>query len=207
MIIREYGIEHSFKTGDNVIEFNPVKAGKFSYSCWMGMIRSSITVVAEGENVVAEAVSLTPSPSPAGVSIPTDELAIAELEEDNEFQSVVINLTDEGFSPSVLVVQKNVPAAWVINNDSLDPGNNQLIVSAYRSQIDTQQGQNVIQFMPQSDFDFSTGDGVFYGYVKVVDDINNIDVDAIKGEINNWETLIYPPAYFDTVSQAASCCR
>jgi len=50
MIIREYGIRHIFKQGDNVIEFTPQKAGKFTYSCWMGMIRSSITVIANSEN-------------------------------------------------------------------------------------------------------------------------------------------------------------
>jgi len=47
MIIREYGINHTFKQGDNVIEFIPQKTGKFPYSCWMGMIRSSITVIAD----------------------------------------------------------------------------------------------------------------------------------------------------------------
>jgi sulfite exporter TauE/SafE len=48
MFIREYGIEHQFKTGENVIEFTPTTTGKFAYSCWMGMIRSSITVVEGG---------------------------------------------------------------------------------------------------------------------------------------------------------------
>ena len=45
MIIREYGVNHTFKQGDNVIEFTPQKTGKFNYSCWMGMIRSTITVI------------------------------------------------------------------------------------------------------------------------------------------------------------------
>jgi sulfite exporter TauE/SafE/copper chaperone CopZ len=45
MVIPEYGVRHRFSAGENVIEFTPVKAGRFSYSCWMGMIRSSITVV------------------------------------------------------------------------------------------------------------------------------------------------------------------
>jgi hypothetical protein len=47
MIIREYGIQHTFKQGENVIEFTPAKAGTFRYSCWMGMINSTITVLAE----------------------------------------------------------------------------------------------------------------------------------------------------------------
>jgi hypothetical protein len=44
MLIREYGIEHSFKTGENIIEFTPAKEGNIKYSCWMGMIRGNIAV-------------------------------------------------------------------------------------------------------------------------------------------------------------------
>jgi hypothetical protein len=50
MYIREYGIEYQFSTGENIIEFTPTETGKFSYNCWMGMVRGSITVVeAEGD--------------------------------------------------------------------------------------------------------------------------------------------------------------
>jgi sulfite exporter TauE/SafE len=45
IIIPEYDIEYRFQTGENSIEFTPDKPGKFRYSCWMGMIRGSITVV------------------------------------------------------------------------------------------------------------------------------------------------------------------
>jgi sulfite exporter TauE/SafE/copper chaperone CopZ len=47
MIIRDFGVEHAFKTGENLIQFTPKAAGKFSYSCWMGMIRGTITVLEE----------------------------------------------------------------------------------------------------------------------------------------------------------------
>jgi sulfite exporter TauE/SafE/copper chaperone CopZ len=49
-IIREYKIQHTFQPGENVIEFMPEKAGTFIYTCWMSMIRSTITVVAQGGN-------------------------------------------------------------------------------------------------------------------------------------------------------------
>jgi hypothetical protein len=49
MILPEYGIEHKFETGENVITFTPDKAGKFAYSCWMGMIRATITVTEAGQ--------------------------------------------------------------------------------------------------------------------------------------------------------------
>jgi sulfite exporter TauE/SafE len=45
LFIPEYDIKYSFEPGENIIEFTPEKTGKFPYSCWMGMIRSAITVV------------------------------------------------------------------------------------------------------------------------------------------------------------------
>lgn len=43
--IKEYGIEYTFEEGENIIEFDPTDTGTFQYSCWMGMIRATITVV------------------------------------------------------------------------------------------------------------------------------------------------------------------
>jgi sulfite exporter TauE/SafE/copper chaperone CopZ len=45
LIIPEYKIEKKLAEGDNVIEFTPTRTGTFTYSCWMGMIRSTIKVV------------------------------------------------------------------------------------------------------------------------------------------------------------------
>lgn len=44
LYINEYGIEHQFKSGENIIEFTPTKSETFNYSCWMGMIRGTIAV-------------------------------------------------------------------------------------------------------------------------------------------------------------------
>ncbi|MDR1914828.1 MAG: sulfite exporter TauE/SafE family protein [Clostridiales bacterium] len=44
MIIQEYGLEHTFEAGENVIEFNPMEPGEYMYTCWMGMIRGLIKV-------------------------------------------------------------------------------------------------------------------------------------------------------------------
>jgi sulfite exporter TauE/SafE len=48
--IPEYEIEHAFEPGENRIEFTPEEAGEFPYSCWMGMITSSITVQGSNRN-------------------------------------------------------------------------------------------------------------------------------------------------------------
>jgi plastocyanin domain-containing protein len=204
MIIREYKIEHSFKPGENIIEFTPDKAGRFPYSCWMGMIRSSITVVAEGGNI-ADIKEPDTAPAPAGVTIPAGDVILAELEESGTYQRITINLRDDGFEPSIMVVQNRLPTLWTINNNSIDPGNSRLVFPAYYTQLDIKQGDNVIQLLPTGDFDFSTADNVFYAYVKVVDDLRNVNIDAIKEEVADFETLIYPQAYFDEAPAGASC--
>jgi sulfite exporter TauE/SafE/plastocyanin domain-containing protein len=203
MIVREYGIEHRFRPGVNVIEFMPERTGRYPYSCWMGMIRSSITVVAEGEAAVAE-TEPDLSPSPAGVAIPAEKALTAEIAANGTYQTVRMNLRDDGIDPAVIVVQRGMPAAWIINNDSLDPGNGRLLFPAYYTQIDMGQGDNVIELMPIDDFDFSTADNVFYGYVKVVDDLSGVDIDAVKAEAAEFETLIYPDEYFEQA--AGNCC-
>jgi sulfite exporter TauE/SafE/plastocyanin domain-containing protein len=204
MIVREYGLEHSFREGENIIEFTPGRTGKFSYSCWMGMIRSSITVVAEGQSA-ASIAEPNIDPAPAGVDIPVDSYASAEMTGEG-WQKVTINLNDEGFSPAIIVVQRNIPVAWIINNDSLDPGNGGIIVPAYYAQMVIKQGDNEIQFMPTEDFDFSTADNIFYGYVKTVDDITKVDIEAVRAEVSEYETLIYPEAYFESGTQGPNCC-
>lgn len=47
MYIQEYGIEYTFQTGENILEFTPDKAGIIEYSCWMGMIHGTISVTDE----------------------------------------------------------------------------------------------------------------------------------------------------------------
>lgn len=45
IFIPQYGIEKKFDLGENIIEFTPTEEGTFTYSCWMGMIRSNIIVI------------------------------------------------------------------------------------------------------------------------------------------------------------------
>jgi hypothetical protein len=142
---------------------------------------------------------------PAGVDIPTDEIALAQIIEN--YQTVEITLTDDGFEPSIVVMQRQTPALWNINIDSLDPGNDRLIFPAYYTVLGVRQGDNTIQIMPGEDFEFSTGDNVFYGYVKVVNNINLVDIEAIKTEVADYETLIYPEAYFEAAADGCAHCR
>lgn len=208
IFIPEYNIEYQFKSGENIIEFTPEKSGRFLYSCWMGMIRGSITVVEAGAQVAANdgtdqetpPVSeffdsgLATEPVPANVSIPTDELAVAEITDN--YQEVRIKLTDDGFAPAVLVVQAGMDVRWSIDNSSAANANFSLLVPAYATEVSLDTGVNPLGFTPVDSFDFSNGDNTFYGYVKVVDDISAIDIQAIKQEAGDFETLIWPPEVF-----------
>jgi sulfite exporter TauE/SafE/plastocyanin len=40
-----FKLEHKFTPGENVVLFTPEKPGTYTYTCWMGMIRGTITVV------------------------------------------------------------------------------------------------------------------------------------------------------------------
>ncbi len=45
IVVPEYGLEFSIEPGEQVIEFTPENEGTFGWSCWMGMIPGSFTVV------------------------------------------------------------------------------------------------------------------------------------------------------------------
>ncbi len=47
LVVPSLGIQKPLAVGENVIEFTPGSPGVVPYSCWMGMIRSRFTVVAD----------------------------------------------------------------------------------------------------------------------------------------------------------------
>jgi plastocyanin len=234
MVIPEYDIEYQFQPGENIIEFTPDKTGIFSYSCWMGMIRSTITVVENGSangsdgssssgsgnaGAAGDTNGAAPSdqgffdygktlePIPANEEIPADDLAVAELK--GGYQTVSVELGDQGFSPAIIVVQAGTSVQWVIDNGSAPGINADLMIPAYSTKLTLAQGKNTLNFVPLESFDFSSGDHIRYGYIKVVDDLSAIDAESIKEEVRDYETLIWPPELFNTGEAAgaggASC--
>jgi sulfite exporter TauE/SafE/plastocyanin len=204
MRIPEYGIQHQFKTGENIIEFTPDKPGKFPYSCWMGMIRSTITVVGSSGNSESTGTEDTAAysdsePAPAGVTIAVGEIVQAEFvrnEDGEEIQRVQTDISDSGFSPAVIVVQAGVRVEWDINNSSSRSGSDLLLFPAYATQIRLVEETTSLFLFPTDSFDFSTEDHAFYGYVKVVDDLTAVDTAAIAEEVENFQTLIWPDQTF-----------
>jgi sulfite exporter TauE/SafE len=210
MYIPEYNIEVTFKPGDNVVEFTPAATGRFPYSCWMGMIRSSITVVepgslnsaATGYAAEAQATSGMPESLPAGYGIPVDMVAVAHIKDGVQY--VTIDMGGDRFSPAVVVMQKQLDTRWNISNRSGREDISALLFPAFETVVPIDKEVISLYLNPLEDFDFSASDFSFYGYVKVVDDINAVDVEAVKKEVSAFETLIWD--YTDIAGYSGEGC-
>ncbi|MHB1393651.1 MAG: urease accessory protein UreH domain-containing protein [Clostridia bacterium] len=66
IIIPKFNIEKALEPGENIIEFTPEQSGNIPYSCWMGMIGSSITVVDELTQVTSEDIQAAESGAVTG---------------------------------------------------------------------------------------------------------------------------------------------
>lgn len=60
IVIPAYGMRVKLSAGENLISFTPESAGTVVYSCWMGMIRSTITVVEDILETGGALASATP---------------------------------------------------------------------------------------------------------------------------------------------------
>lgn len=45
MLAQQYGLDHTFTEGQNILTFTPAQPGSYVYSCWMGMITGTIEVL------------------------------------------------------------------------------------------------------------------------------------------------------------------
>ena len=201
IIVPAYDISKKLEPGDNVIEFTPEKSGTFAYSCWMGMIRSKITVV-DDLAVPGDATS-APKTGAVGTAyqLPTGEVALAEVKGD--VQEVRVKLSDTGVSPAIIVLQRGLPAVWTIEAAEIGDSNSILVFPTYNAQLDMVQGDNPVKLTPEEDFLFYAADNSFYAVVKVVDSLADADSDRIRTEAAAIE-----PRYPETVDSSGlpNCC-
>ena len=211
MIIPEYGIEKKFELGENVVEFTPKETGTFTYSCWMGMIRSTITVVEQGEDLVANNSNETSTSDPStdvlqefqrsDYNIPTKEIAVGEIIDGVQYVTIEVN--DKGFTPAVVVLQAGLETSWTITSSQEIP--EKLLFPLYSAVIDVTVEEAPIYFYPSRDFEFSL-ENEFFGYVKVVEDLNIIDQELIKEEVSIYRPTVWDyQSILNDPSQEASC--
>lgn len=207
--LREYNQEIVLKTGTNTITFYPDKTGVYKYSCWMGMVSGTLRVVEPNSDVViGDTTPIPEAPKPAGVIIPSDQIGISTFsttEENKLYQEVKITVTDEGYSPAVVVVQKNIETRWTIDNQTTSSEDIELRVPKYATILRIKPGENLLMLNPDEDFEFTDFGSEFFGIVKVVEDIESLNLEKIKQEVSSFETLIYSEETY--VAPSGSSCH
>ncbi len=208
ILIREYDIEYPFQTGENVIEFTPTEAGRFQYSCWMGMIRGSITVTeagasggasdASGDGGEAYGPGTDGSASPpaggccaagsfpdfADGKIPTDNIQVAALADG--VQTATVRVDGYGYSPAVIVIERGAEFTIAFDPAELNACNFLIYFPAYGGGLDLTEHSVTPKLTAEGDFTFECPMGMLHGYVKVVDDLDNVDLESVKRDVGSF---------------------
>jgi plastocyanin domain-containing protein len=215
--IPSYGIRARLVAGTNVVQFTPDRSGTIAYTCWMGMISSTIRVVDDLGRLTASDVTAPPpasiasafgqgstggsccGPTPpafAGGKIPTAAIQVARLSGGR--QEAVVTVDANGYSPAVIVLQKGVKAVIRFDPRALSSCNYLVDFPEYQGRLDLSKGQ--LETPPldvTSDFTFQCGMAMLHGYVKVVDDLGTVDMAAVRSTV---------AAYRPAAGAGGSCC-
>jgi uncharacterized protein len=157
-------------------EFTPKKAGKYKFSCWMGMVTGTFNVV-DG-NGKAEASSTTQVPSSGtNSSQPSGNGNSATLPPIvNGEQVLNMEASASGYSPDRLKVRVGVPVTWQIKNNGASGCTGAIKADTlFKGQVQLTPGQTTVQeFTPKKigRFRFSCWMGMVNGYIDVVDPNN-----------------------------------
>lgn len=218
--IPSYGIKKTLVAGDNLVEFTPKKTGTIVYTCWMGMISSRISVVADlaaedgagadQSAAVAPASGLgaalggasccsgTNNPAFAGGRIPTDTIGMPVVKDG--VQEITIDVGDSGYTPAAIVLQKGMKAVIKFKATRLNSCNNVVMFPEYNGGLDLAKGQLETPALTiTQDFTFQCWMGMLHGYVKAVDDLSKVDVGKVKAEIAAYRASA-------SSSGAGGCC-
>jgi uncharacterized protein len=228
--IPQYGIRKQLVPGDNLVEFTPSRTGTIPYTCWMGMISSTIRVVADLAAVSAGDLAAPPADAQgyigaggagsaadigggaanggasgsccavppkgfAGGKIPLDGIVLAKRTA--EGQVVDVTVSDAGYAPAVVVVQKGVKAKIRFVAERLSACNSVVSFPEYGGGLDLSKGNLETPYLDVTgDFTFQCGMGMLHGYVKAVDDIGRVDLQAVRRTV-----AAYKPA-----AATGGCC-
>lgn len=192
--IPEYGIRgFELKSGENIIEFTPDKSGTFVYTCWMGMIRSKITVVDDLSKVSqVDDNEYVYNNNPLGrlytdiisYSIPTDDIQIGTLVDG--VQELTVKIDNGRYSPAVVVIERDKEFLIKFISEDLDKNGQIVYFPDYRGGIDLTENSETPILITPIDTSFENEFGTMYGYIKVVENINDFDIDQVIKDVENF---------------------
>jgi len=108
----------------------------------------------------------------------------------------VINMTADssGYTPNAFYVQKGIPVRWIIDGKEMNSCNNAIIARELKLEWKLKKGENSKEFIPvDKDINFSCWMGMIRGVIKVVDDLEAVD-------LSKADPSLPPP------STGPSCC-
>ena len=209
--IPKYNIQKKLVPGDNMIEFTADEEGDIPYTCWMGMINSHIKVVSDVRNVSKSDIQELENSKSSALSgggccgttpaefangkVPVDNIEVAQVKDGQ--QEVTISVNNQGYTPAAVVLQKGVKAKIKFIDDKLDSCNSTVVFPEYQGKMDLTRQKETPWITPTEDFTFQCGMNMLHGYVKVVDDVKNVNLNEIKRQIENYK----PP-----VGSSGGCC-
>ena len=89
-----------------------------------------------------------------------------------------------GYSPAVIVMKRGVKGKVRFAAANLSSCNSVVNFPEYQGGLDLGQGQLETPLLDiSSDFTFECGMGMLHGYVKVVDDADNVDLKAVRAQV------------------------
>lgn len=108
----------------------------------------------------------------------------------------IINMTADsnGYTPNAFYVQKGIPVKWIIDGQEMNSCNNAIVARELKLEWKLKKGKNVKEFTPgDKDINFSCWMGMIRGVIKVVDDLEAVD-------LSKADPSLPPP------STGPSCC-
>lgn len=133
---------------------------------------SGVVVVLLGLIMVNRGLALT------GTGLDVNTLAVRDVEQEiemqEEFQVIRMDVTRAGWEPDQFVLQKDVPVRWIINGREITGCNNAINVPKLGLEFDIDQGEQVIEFTPTEEgvIPWSCWMGMIPGTFVVTDDAN-----------------------------------
>ena len=107
---------------------------------------------------------------------------IIKPEIEDGVQIIRMSADRSGYTPNVLLVQKNMPVKWIIEGKALNSCNNEIVVPSLGEQRKLKaNAETVIEFTPDDkDIAFSCWMGMIRGLIKVTDNIDTVDSSELE---------------------------
>jgi hypothetical protein len=118
----------------------------------------------------------------AGGRIPVDAIQVAVFAGEGQQAEVVVD--GQGYTPAVLVMQRGVKGRIRFVPRQLDSCNYLVYFPEYQGGLDLSKSRLETPYLEVSeDFTFQCGMGMLHGYVKVVEDITRVDLNAVRRQV------------------------